>query len=111
MKYTLSLAAVFAVCCAFTFSPKPVKQGPLLVIDTTNSNFGAVPNRGYAERTFLLANKGDEPLHITQVRPTCGCTIAALADSLVAPGHSTKLDIRLSADHRSGNFYKTIYIL
>ena len=112
MKYILSLVAVLAVCSGFTFSHgTPAKQhGPLLVIDTANSNFGAVPNVGYAKRTFLLMNKGDAPLHITQVRPTCGCTIAALADSTVAPGRSTPLLVSLSAAHRSGNFFKNIYI-
>ncbi len=86
-------------------------HGPLLVIDTTNSNFGAVPNRGYATRTFMLKNAGDAPLHISHVQPTCGCTIAALGDSIVAPGKATDLKVRLSAAYRQpGNFYKTIAI-
>lgn len=112
MKQVISLVAILAVCSGFSYSHvAPVKHGPVLTIDTSASNFGAVPNRGYAKRTFLLSNTGDAPLRITQVRPTCGCTIAALADSVVAPGQSTKLDIRLSADHRSpGNFEKTVYI-
>ncbi|HET6401631.1 MAG TPA: DUF1573 domain-containing protein [Candidatus Kapabacteria bacterium] len=115
MKYLVSLAAILAMCSGFTFSPvtpvTPVTHGPRLVIDTSASNFGAVPNSGYAVRTFLLRNTGDAMLHITQVRPTCGCTVASLADTLVAPGQSTKLELRLSADHRPiGPFAKVVFI-
>ena len=121
MKKIPLLLLAFAMVVSVAFSPsaqarRPVTavapgDGPLLIIDTSASNFGAVPNKGFAERTFLLKNAGDAPLHITQVRPTCGCTIAALADSNVAPGQATKLQIKLSADHRSpGNFYKNVYI-
>jgi hypothetical protein len=122
MKHIISLVAIVAVavlaaCVGFSNSHAapvkhtPVKHGPILTIDTSASNFGAVPNSGYAKRTFVLRNTGDAPLHITQARPTCGCTVAALADSIIAPGHSTKLNVSLSAAHRSpGNFEKSIYI-
>ncbi|MFI5201049.1 MAG: DUF1573 domain-containing protein [Candidatus Kapaibacterium sp.] len=104
------VAFAFAGSLLFSTGIRAAGHGPLLVIDTVHSNFGAVPDTGYAERTFLLENKGDAPLRITQVRPTCGCTIASLKDSTVAPGKSTTVDIRLSAAHRSGSFSKNVYI-
>ena len=113
MKRIPLLLLAFIAIGTFALSSRThaKEHGPLLVIDTANSNFGTVPNHGFAERTFLLKNAGDAPLHITQVRPTCGCTVAALADSVVAPGTSTKVEIKLSADNKPvGPFYKNVYI-
>ena len=111
MKQILSLVVFLVVCSSFTFlHTDPVKHGPLLVIDTSASNFGAVPDTGYAVRTFTLSNGGDSVLRILKVQPTCGCTIASLEDSTLTPGKRTELKVRLSAANRSGNFNKDIYV-
>jgi hypothetical protein len=70
-----------------------------------------VPNRGFVEHTFIIRNGGDSVLHITAVYPSCGCTKASLADSLILPGHSTSLLIRLDeSGHRPGGFSKQVGI-
>ncbi len=111
MKHIPYFVLALVILYGFTFLPGGgVKHGPLLVIDTANSNFGAVPDTGYAVRTFTLSNGGDSVLRILKVQPTCGCTIASLEDSTLTPGKRTELKVRLSAANRSGNFNKDIYI-
>ena len=113
MKQIIFLVSVLALCSAFTFSHgDPIKQGPLLIIDTTNSNFGLVSNMEEVEHTILLRNEGDETLHIMGGHPACGCTVVSLKDSLVAPGKSTNLLIRFSEkNHWPSDFKKEVTII
>ncbi|MFT7667879.1 MAG: hypothetical protein ACI8X5_000564 [Planctomycetota bacterium] len=55
-------------------------QGPRLVyrIGEENHKFGRVMQGTVAEHTFELSNDGTEDLIIKQVKPTCGCTVAAV---------------------------------
>ena len=55
-------------------------------------NFGTVLD-GYAvAHTFVIENAGDEPLEITGVRATCGCTTTALSTTTIEPGASVELE-------------------
>lgn len=62
-------------------------------------NFGTVLE-GYAvTHTFVIENAGDEPLVISGVRATCGCTTTALPTDTIAPGDSVELEATF---HTSG---------
>jgi hypothetical protein len=111
MNYFTFLLVVLTV---WSYSPKndPMKHGPLLIIDTSGSDFGSIPNIGYHEHTFTLRNDGDSMLHISAIVPACGCTAASLKDSLVPPGHSTDLLIRFEEkNHWPGGFSKEVAIV
>jgi hypothetical protein len=83
----------------------------LLVIDTSSSNFGIVPNRGTVQHIFPFRNIGDSALRITRVQPGCGCTVASLEDSIIQPGAFTNLHIRLDADRKMpGGFEKDVFV-
>ncbi len=110
MKQIITLIGLLAIVSGFGYSGNPV-HGPLLIIDTSGANFGAIPNTGYHEHTFTLRNEGDAMLHISAVHPACGCTVASLKDSLVAPGGSTDLLIRFQEnEHWPGGFQKEVSI-
>lgn len=63
-------------------------------------------------KTFILGftNKGDQPLHIKQVRASCGCVDVAFDQAPVPPaGHG---EIRLTYDAKMlGSFFKDVEIL
>ena len=46
---------------------------------------GGGPGRRDVEAVFEIANDGDQPLEITEVRPSCGCTVAEF-DKVIEPG-------------------------
>ncbi|MGJ8638985.1 MAG: DUF1573 domain-containing protein [Opitutaceae bacterium] len=55
------------------------------------------------EAIFKFVNKGSEPITITKVKPTCGCTIANIKDEQVyAPGESGEIRADFSVDGRRG---------
>ncbi len=110
MKQIIFLVSILAFFSGFKYSGNPL-HGPLLIIDTSGSNFGLIPNIGQVEHTFILRNEGDKALHITRVQPACGCTVASLKDSVLAPGEATNLLIKFSENnHWPGGFEKEVSI-
>ena len=67
-------------------------------------------NDGEQRCTFIVTNTGDQPLVITQVKPTCGCTVAQYTTSAIEPGKSGTVDVTYSPTGRPGPFEKTIWV-
>lgn len=59
---------------------------------------------------FKYENKGDKPVHFNAVRPSCGCTTAALAKNDVAPGEKGEITATLNIGDRTGMQTKTITV-
>jgi len=57
-----------------------------------------------------VKNTGTEPLHITEVRPSCGCTSAPLDKDTLAPGESTVLRVSLNLPQQNGPISKYVTI-
>lgn len=59
---------------------------------------------------FKYKNTGDKPVKITAVKPSCGCTTAALAKDIVAPGESGEIAATFHIGDRIGMQTKTIHV-
>ncbi|MCI0700373.1 MAG: DUF1573 domain-containing protein [Planctomycetia bacterium] len=51
---------------------------------------------------FTITNSTTQPIEITQVRPSCGCTHAALDHTQLQPGGSATLTVNINLSGRSG---------
>ena len=60
---------------------------------------------------FKYKNTGDKPVKITSVRPSCGCTTAALAKDVVEPNESGEITATFHIGDRSGVQTKTITVM
>lgn len=60
-------------------------------------------------RAYLL-NKGDDPLSITRVRTTCGCTGVDYYKDVINPGDSAFVDITYDPRRRFGEFEKSVKV-
>ncbi|MCE9613303.1 MAG: DUF1573 domain-containing protein [Lentisphaerae bacterium] len=85
-------------------------SGPHIACDEPEYNFGTVSDVPEIRHVFVLKNTGDAPLNISRVRPTCGCTTAALASNRVQPGESVEVTATLSLQGRRGQQHKVIYV-
>jgi hypothetical protein len=63
-----------------------------------------------AVAVFKYENKGDAPIHIKAVKPSCGCTTAALAKNDVAPGEKGEITATLSIGDRTGLQVKSVTV-
>jgi hypothetical protein len=59
---------------------------------------------------FKYKNTGDKPVKITSVKPSCGCTTAALAKDVVASGESGEITATFHIGDRVGPQIKTIHV-
>lgn len=59
-------------------------------------------------RTFEFTNTGDEPLVITNVRSSCGCTVPSKPEAPIMPGKSDKIEVKYNMS--TGPISKTITV-
>jgi len=83
---------------------------PKIFVEQRTFDFGTVPegNRGLPH-TFLISNKGNEPLNITSVRTSCGCTVAKF-DSVIAPGKTGNVTAEFNTNGFTGQQEKIITV-
>lgn len=82
-----------------------------LSVDNAEYDFGSVVEGSFIIHKFVLTNTGDEPLTITRVRTSCGCTTIALAESTLDPGDSVELQVVFdTAGYGGRTVTKGIYV-
>ncbi|HVN74946.1 MAG TPA: DUF1573 domain-containing protein [Thermoanaerobaculaceae bacterium] len=86
-------------------------EGPKPVIDIAEKikDFGTVPKGEKINAAFEVHNTGAAPLEISQVRPTCGCTVASF-DRTIAPGATGKIVAEVDTTGFSGPISKAIIV-
>jgi hypothetical protein len=72
-------------------------------------DFGKIPQGTPVTTVFEFTNVGTEPLILTEVRPTCGCTIADYTKTPVQKGAKGTIKITYNAAAVSA-FNKTIVV-
>ncbi|KGL63612.1 DUF1573 domain-containing protein [Polaribacter sp. Hel1_85] len=72
-------------------------------------NYGKIDKGSNGERVFVFTNVGDQPLIISRIQSSCGCTVPKKPEKPVMPGE--KGEIKVSYDtKRVGGFSKSITI-
>jgi hypothetical protein len=89
----------------------PKAAGPLPTIDIVEKikDFGTVAKGEKLRAEFVVRNTGQAPLEITQVRPTCGCTVADF-DRSIAPGTTGKIRAEVDTAAFSGPIAKAVLV-
>lgn len=62
-------------------------------------DWGLIPRRPPVQQTFPIQNTGTEPLLITKVVTSCGCTTADLSASIIPPGKRADLVVTFDPDY------------
>lgn len=83
------LIAVFALFSTSVFAQQ--KADDLAKFDTENFNYGQVKQGVPVTATFVVTNKGNQPLIIEQATPSCGCTVGDFTKEPIMPGKNGKI--------------------
>lgn len=95
----------------FCLSGWAIAQPQMEIIGGDTYNWGKVkPGQNPLKATILVRNIGNEELHITQVRPGCGCTTAPLDKDKLKPGDTARIKVELNIGATNGNLTKSITI-
>jgi hypothetical protein len=105
MKLNLLLSVlIFGVVSIFA-APK------IEVVGGITQDWGDVkPSSEALKHTVTLKNVGDEPLNISGVKPSCGCTTAPIDKDILKPGETASIDVSFKAGTSTGPKTKTIRI-
>ena len=107
MKKLLTLFS--AITFAFILNAQPPAQD-LLLLKETAFEFGTIPQGKPVFHFFEVTNTGKDPMVISNVQTSCGCTTPEWSKEPIAPGGSTKIRVGYNAA-AEGHFEKFITIM
>lgn len=100
------IIAIFTIICSLS----AIAQGQLEFEKKTH-DFGQVSeDGGPIDYSFQFKNTGNQPVKITQVKASCGCTTPAWTKELVMPGDSGFIKAQYNPRNRPGNFKKSLQV-
>jgi hypothetical protein len=117
-RAAVALAAAFAL--ALAGAPGLLAQAPAASADTASvpklvvpeerKDVGTVPKGEPIKHVFVLRNTGKADLHVTDVKPSCGCTVPEF-DKVIKPGGEGKVTLTVDTKNFSGPISKTALLL
>ena len=99
-----------AASAATAAAPADPAMAPKLVAPERVKDVGKVAKSEKINVAFTLRNEGSTPLNITDVRPSCGCTVAKF-DKTIGPGESGEVHATVDTADFSGAINKTLTVL
>jgi archaellum component FlaG (FlaF/FlaG flagellin family) len=86
-------------------------QNVAISFDKTSHDFGKIKEQdGLATITFTVKNTGTEPLVISRVQASCGCTTPTWTKDPILPGKTGTITASYNPANRPGTFVKTISV-
>jgi hypothetical protein len=101
-----SIVILFASFVAFVAMSK---TAAIFSWNETTYDFGSVIQGTPVNHEFEFTNNGSEPLIISSVRVSCGCTVANYTKDPIAPGEKGYVKATYNAD-KAGAFTKTVSV-
>jgi hypothetical protein len=93
-------------------APLFAQTGPVITFEKKVHDFGDIYQGDKVEETFAFTNTGNEPLIITNVQVTCGCTTPkGWPRDPIAPGAKGQLTIAFNSAGKMGRQNKVVTIV
>ena len=73
-------------------------------------DYGRISKGANGIRTFVFTNIGDQPLIISKIHSTCGCTVPKKPEKPIMPGKKGEIEVSYDTK-RPGGFSKSISII
>jgi len=87
------------------------KAGPRISFAESTFDFGDIYQGDKVEHTFVFENTGTEPLIITNVQTTCGCTVPKWPREPIPPGQEGKIVVRFDSAGKINKVNKVVKII
>ncbi|TDQ77228.1 DUF1573 domain-containing protein [Sphingobacterium yanglingense] len=106
MKKLLSIATVLVAFISFTAMALAVGE---FKFEKETHDFGTIPFNKPASFEFAFTNTGDAPIIVSEVAPSCGCSVADFSKAPIKPGDSGKIKVTYNAATK-GPFTKSFTV-
>jgi hypothetical protein len=84
-------------------------NAPVIKFDKTVHDYGTIQQHGDGKCEFKFTNEGKEPLILSNVRSSCGCTVPTWPRQPVLPGQSEVIKVKYDTK-RIGMINKSIHV-
>ena len=109
MKKLFTLFSAIAIAVVLNAQTTATAQEVLLVKETA-FDFGTIPQGKPVYHFFEVTNTGKDPMVISNVQTSCGCTTPEWSKEPIAPGGTSKVRVGYNAAGE-GHFEKFITIM
>ena len=90
--------------------PDPATYTKVQWIDSVK-DFGTINMGDSIQVSFTCKNMGEKPLFLTQVNPSCGCTVASYSKEAILPGQTGFVTGTFNSNRsHPGEVRKTIFV-
>jgi len=89
---------------------KEIKKTTIEFVET-NHDFGKITQGEKVSHVFKFKNTGENPLELTQVQPSCGCTIPEWTEAPIDPGKEGTIQVMFNSEGREGVQHKTVTVV
>lgn len=110
-SFVTLILGLFVVFYAFAQEEEVVADGAYITFEETAHDFGDIYQDDKVEHVFAFENTGTEPLIITNVQTTCGCTAPEWPKEPVLPGQSAEIKVRFDSRGKYGRQNKVISVI
>jgi hypothetical protein len=83
---------------------------PTMDFAASTYDFGEISEGMVAKHEFVFKNNGDQPLVLTSVKASCGCTTPSWTKEPILPGNTGQITASYNSKNRPGGFNKSITI-
>ena len=88
---------------------KPL-NGPQIEFAEQVHDYGKVKKGGDGNCEFVFTNTGNEPLILSNVKASCGCTVPTWTKEPIMPGKTGTIKVRYNTNTSPQSFTKTITV-
>lgn len=107
--WTLPLICVLALGVGALFADRAESNQPKAVAEEMVKDFRTVNKGKRLVHEFVIRNDGDATLEITEVKPSCGCTVAE-HPSTIPPGGSGVIKAAVDTRNLKGGIAKSVRV-
>lgn len=84
-------------------------NGAKIRFTETEHNYGTITKGGNGDCEFTFINEGNEPLILSNVKASCGCTTPSYTQKPVMPGNTGTIKVHYNTNN-VGGFSKTVTV-
>jgi|JI102314DRNA_FD_contig_41_6688704_length_634_multi_8_in_0_out_0_1 hypothetical protein len=115
-KYAILAILLLFVSAAFAqeakVEPPVIKaDGPVLTLEKNTHDFGDIFQGDVVEHTFKFTNTGNQPLLITNIQTSCGCTTPTWPRDPIMPGGKGELKVGFNSAGKMNKQTKVLPII
>jgi hypothetical protein len=106
---------IAAIICVLAFaniaaSQTPATSGAKIKFTEEAKNFGDIKQGEVVKHVFSFKNEGNEPLILSNVSTTCGCTASNWPKEPIAPGKTASIEATFNSAGKAGQQNKVLTV-